>query len=564
MANTPHRPPNTPHRAPSTPHRAPSPLPGPHQPARPDARTPLAPLLAALRPPAEAARTFRRQGHWRAETVLHDVYRGAARHPHRTAIVSHRAHRPAQSRVVRISYGQLAACTDRFALALDALGVGPADPVAFQLPNRWEACALLLACLRTGAVAVPVMAGYGAHDLAAVLDAAQPRLCVVPDQWEGVAPAQILTDLAPRLPWLRRRVVLADTDTGTEAADAVGAVDFAAHFLRTPHERHRPAPALPPGPADRVCLAVTSLGLHAAHSMSLHTPNSLHAGLGPDPGPGGACFSALPLAALPSLLHAVIGPLTRGGTVVLQDLWDAEDALDLMAAAGVRQAYATPAQWAELAAAQHRRPRALPALRHAVTSDPAGTSAALAQQVHQRLGAPLCPAPAGTGPARADGAAAPLAVWRRESGDLAATWQPPARPGTGDPVAPVGLVDPVGPVDPGVGARPRPAAEEIGGVFLVPVTEIEERLLAHPRVAEAAVVACTDPQHGELACAAVVPDGDPPTLLELRAHLLGQGVPPAHLPARLELMGGLPRAATGELHRRRLRGALARRLARSA
>ncbi|MFF1378841.1 AMP-binding protein [Streptomyces sp. NPDC058308] len=513
----------------------------------PPAPAPLAPLLGALRPPAEVTRLFQQQGRWRTETVLHDLYRGAARHPHRTAIVSHHAHRPAQSRLTRLTYAQLAACTDRFALALDALGVRPADPVAFQLPNRWETCALFLACLRIGAVAVPVMPGYGAHDLAAVLGAAQPRLCVVPDQWEGVAPAQILAGLAPGLPWLRHRVVLGDT------ADT-GAVDFAHHFLRTAHERHRPAAglALPPGLPDRICLAVTSLGLHAAHSMALHTPNSLHAGLPPAPEPGGASFSALPLATLPSLLHAVLGPLTRGSTVVLQDLFDPESALDLMAAADVRQAYATPAQWAELAAAQHRRPRPRAALSLALTSDPAGTPAALAQQVHHLLGAPLRAQPRPR-PQLRPGPSSPTAVWRRESGRPSPTWGPQGHTGPGDPVD----LDETG--------QPRLRTEEVGGLFLVPVTEIEARLLAHPRVAEAAVVACTDPQHGELACAAVVPDGDPPTLLELRDHLLGQGVPPAHLPARLELMGGLPRAESGELHRRRLQGALAaRRPTRSA
>ncbi|MEU6996248.1 AMP-binding protein [Streptomyces sp. NPDC046465] len=538
-------------------HRTPhAPPPGARRPPQPPA--PLAPQLGALRPPAEVTRLFQQQGRWRTETVLHDLYRGAARHPHRTAIVSHRAHRPAPSRVTRLTYGQLAACTDRFALALDALGVRPADPVAFQLPNRWETCALFLACLRIGAVAVPLMPGYGAHDLAAVLGAAQPRLCVVPDRWEGVAPARILAGLAPGLPWLRHRAVLGDT------VDP-GAVDFAQHFLRTPHERHRPAAGLPlpPDPADRICLAVTSLGLHAAHSMALHTPNSLHASLPPAPDQAGAGFSALPLATLPSLLHAVLGPLTRGSTVVLQDLFDPEAALDLMAAAGVRQAYATPAQWAELAAAQHRRPRPRAQLALALTSDPAGTPAALSQQVHQLLGAPLRtrpqprprPTTAAGGLERRTprGPSSPTAVWRRESGRLSPTWGPQGRPCPGDPV------------DLDESGQPRLRTEEVGGVFLVPVTEIEERLLAHPRVAEAAVVACTDPQHGELACAAVVPDGDPPTLLELRDHLLGQGVPPAHLPARLELMGGLPRAATGELHRRRLQGALAaRRPTRSA
>ncbi|MEV7192619.1 AMP-binding protein [Streptomyces sp. NPDC093510] len=548
MVTPPRKSPRTP-----TPPRTSSPLPPPSY-----EEMPLAPRLAALRPPAGTARLFTQQGWWRAETVLHDVYRGAARHPHRTAIVSHHAQRPAAGRVRRISYAQLAACTDRFAHALDALGVRAGDPVAFQLPNRWEACALLLACLRTGAVAVPVMPGYGARDLAAVLGAAQARLCVVPDQWEGVAPARILAGLAPALPWLRHRAVL-----GEAAGD--GALDFTRHFLRTPHERHRPARLpLPPGPADRICLAVTSLGLHAAHHMTLHTPNSLHAALPAPHGAGeSASFTALPLAALPSLLHAVIGPLTRGATVVLQDLWDPEAALDLMAEVGVGQVCATPAQWAELAAAQERRPRALDELRHAVTSGPAEIPAALARQVRHSLRVPLRAAPrpawqqeagrAPGGPGRAAyGPSSPSAVWRPDGGGLRPAWAPAGGAGG----APRADLDETG--------RARLRTEEVGGLFLLPVTEIEERLLAHPRVAEAAVVACTDPHHGELACAAVVPDGEPPTLRELREHLLGQGVAPAHLPAHLELMGGLPRAANGELHRRRLQFALARRPTRSA
>ncbi|MGW7207064.1 AMP-binding protein [Streptomyces sp. NPDC054837] len=512
--------------------------------ALPGGDGPLADLLGGLEPPAEVARAFVERGWWRTDTVLHDVYRGAARHPHRTAIVSHQAHRPAPSRVARISYGQLAACTGRFAHALDALGVRPGDPVAFQLPNRWETVALLLACLRTGAVAVPVMTGYGVRDLEAVLAAAEPRLCVVTDLWEGAAPARVLADLAPGLPWLRHRAVLGD------AVDA-GTIDFVRHFVHTPHERYRSAGwlRLPSRPADRVALAVTSLGLRAAHSMALHTPNSLHAGLPSVTGAAEAAFSAVPLASLPSLLHAVIGPLTCGGTVVLQDVWDAETALGLMAAAGVRRVYATPAQWEELVAAREHRPPEGLELYGAFTSDEAGTSAALGRRAHAALGVPLraLPRPAShAGRPSPRGPASPLAVWRRGSG-VGLTWQEDGEV-----------------VDLDEAGHPRLRTEEVGGVFLVPVTEIEALLLGHPRVAEAAVVARADPRHGELACAVVVPDGTPPTLLDLRTHLSAQGVPPAHLPAELILLGGLPRTDTGELRRRHLQDTLAHRPARAA
>ncbi|MCX3060867.1 AMP-binding protein [Streptomyces beihaiensis] len=494
-----------------------------------DGGVPLADLLGAVSPPDEVARAFTERGRWRTETVLHDLYRGAARHPHRAAVVAHRAHRPPATRVIRLSYGQLAAYTDRFAHALDALGVRQGDPVAFQLPNRWETCALLLACLRVGAVAVPVMAGYGAHDLHAVLTAAQPRLCVVPDVWEGTRPARTLADLAPSLPWLRHRVVLGD------AADT-GAVDFEQHFVRTPHERYRRTGwlPLPARLADRICCAITSIGLHGSHAMALHSPNSLYAGRDRDA--HGAGFSALPLAALPSLLHTLVGPLTRGAAVVLQDVWDPRAALDLLAEAGVRHALATPAQWTELVAAQQQHPRELDELRHGVALGPEGASTRLVRQVHDALRVPLRGGPEGEavpdgGAHRTPGAASPLAVWRRETRGLRLTWGQEHAEGPGDLAAPDEDGWP-------------PSAQEVGGVFLVPVTEVQERLLTHPAVREATVVARTDPRHGELACAVVVPEGDPPTLLELRDHLTARGVRPAHLPARLELVAVLPGATT--------------------
>ncbi|MER6185277.1 AMP-binding protein [Streptomyces sp. NPDC001652] len=494
---------------------------------------PLTSLLEPLVPPEDVVRTFTDRGWWRRETLLHDLYRGAAAHPHRTAVVSHRTRLSAARRVTRLSYAQLAAVTDRFAYALDALGTRPGDPVAFQLPNRWETCALLLACWRVGAVAVPVLPGYGARDLHAVLRAAEARLVVVPDGWEGTAPARALASLAPKLPWLRHRVVLGNTVDD-------GAVDFVCHFVDTPHERYGPPGRLrmPTAAADRVGLAVTSLGLRAAHTMALHTANSLYASLPSAVGAGAAPvhLTAVPLASLPSLLHAVIGPLSRGGTVVLQDVWDPEAALGLMNAAKVRRLYATPAQWAELVAARERGLGEAVALDGAFVSDPAGVPAALARQVRSAFGARPGPLPAGRG----QGPASPLAVWRPESADLAPAWGP-------------------GGQDADVSH-----AEEIGGVFLVPVTEVEALLRAHPRVAEAAVVARTDPLHGELACAVVVPDGDPPGLLDLREHLRARGVPPAYLPAELTLLGALPRTASGEPDRGRLRDVLARESARPA
>ena len=547
--------------------------PGDPRPA-PGAEVALAEELAALRPSTELARTFRARGWWRTHSVVHDLYRASAAHPDRTAILAHRAHSQEPAPAVRISYAQLTTYVERFAYALAALGVGPGDPVAFQLPNWWENSALFFACLRLGAVAVPVLPSYGARDLQAVLEAAQPRVCVVPDVFGGVAHAEVLADLAGSLPWLRRRVVVGD-------AAATGALDFADHFLRTPHERHDRGAWLrvPADLADRVCLIVNAIGLDNTHSMFMHTPNSLRAGI---PAPGvpdrDVTYSALPLASLPSLLHAVVGPVLRGGTAVLQDGWDPGTALDVLARDGVSQAYALPVQWSELVSAQLERPRELSALRRALSADPSGTAGRLISQVREVLGVRLHvgrsspEAGAGTTAAgletdlaevdgeeglfriRVRGPSSCLAVWRRDAGQVhLARDHQDGWSDTGDLIR----VDGAGRVE--VLRRP---AEEVGGLFLVPVAEIEDGLRTHPRVAEAAVVACPDPEYGELACAVVVPAGDPPTLPDLREHLLGLGVARAHLPARLELVGALPRDELGEVRRVQLRDQLVRRWAR--
>ncbi|KKD01892.1 hypothetical protein TN53_43570, partial [Streptomyces sp. WM6386] len=88
------------------------------------------------------------------------------------------------------------------------------------------------------------------------------------------------------------------------------------------------------------------------------------------------------------------------------------------------------------------------------------------------------PAPAAAGHPRRPrrGPASPLAVWRRESGGLRPVWEGDDWTDTGRPAGP---------------DEEDRSVEEVGGVFLVPVTEVEEHLLTHPNVAEAAVVAST-------------------------------------------------------------------------
>ncbi len=116
------------------------------------------------------------------------------------------------------SYAELEATSGRFATLLSNLGVGIGDRVVVQVDKSPEAVFLYLACLRTGAIFVPLNIAYTANEISYFLSDAQPLafVCRPEDEevWRplaeglgvkhvltlGVAAAGSLADLACRLP----------------------------------------------------------------------------------------------------------------------------------------------------------------------------------------------------------------------------------------------------------------------------------------------------------------------------------------------------------------------------
>lgn len=91
-----------------------------------------------------------------------------------------------------------------------------------------------------------------------------------------------------------------------------------------------------------------------------------------------------------------------------------------------------------------------------------------------------------------------------------------------------------------------------GGEWISSV-DLENELMAHNAVAEAAVIAIPDDRWGERPLAAVVlRDGMEATAEELRAHL-GSGFARWQLPDRIEFVGAIPRTATGKFKKTALR-----------
>jgi len=93
-----------------------------------------------------------------------------------------------------------------------------------------------------------------------------------------------------------------------------------------------------------------------------------------------------------------------------------------------------------------------------------------------------------------------------------------------------------------------------GGMNISPA-EVEALLVAHPAVADAAVVGYPDDVLGERVAAVVVPadPGTPPTLSLLVDALRAQRIASYKLPERLEVVEALPRNPVGKILKRELR-----------
>jgi malonyl-CoA/methylmalonyl-CoA synthetase len=87
-----------------------------------------------------------------------------------------------------VTYGDLLATSGRLANALVARGVEAGDRVAVQVDKSPEAILLYLACLRAGAIFLPLNTGYTLAELDYFIGDAKPRLVVCsPANAEGIA-----------------------------------------------------------------------------------------------------------------------------------------------------------------------------------------------------------------------------------------------------------------------------------------------------------------------------------------------------------------------------------------
>ena len=86
--------------------------------------------------------------------------------------------------------------------------------------------------------------------------------------------------------------------------------------------------------------------------------------------------------------------------------------------------------------------------------------------------------------------------------------------------------------------------------------EIEDHLLAHPAVFDAAVVSIPDEMLGERSCAFIIARGERPRIADIRAFMRGRGIAAFKIPDQIVHVDAFETTAVGKISRKALRAAL--------
>lgn len=524
-------------------------------------------------PPEELRRRYVADGCWSDTTLGEILAAGLTARADRQLTVRSRT-RPFVG-----TFADGADLARRVAGGLRARGVKPGDLVAFQLPNWVEAAATFWAVAMLGAVPVPIVHFYGAKEVGFILRQSGARVLITASAFGHLDYLGNLEQIRPQLSELELVVVVAgDPPAGDLAFDA----------LTNDDPIDEPASVDPSSPALVAYTSGTTAdpkGVVHAHrtiGFEIRQLGAMQAS-GTPPTLVGA-----PVGHGIGMLAALLLPVFRGDPIHLIDVWDPGVVLQAMLDDGLTSGAGATFFLTSLLdhpsyTEEHRA--LMPYIGLGGSSIPAAVSEradGMGISIVRMYGSTEHPSITGSrheDPREkrlfTDGRPLPGVEIRLvdedgkevgigEPGEIHSRG-PDLFPGYTDPTitaasfdadgwfatGDVGVLD----VDGYLAIVDRKKDIIIRGGENISALEVEELLQRMPGIAEVAVVAAPDARLGEHGCGFVrlLPDADPPSLDEMRAHLEAAGLARQKWPEELRAIDEFPRTPSGKIQKFALR-----------
>ena len=265
-------------------------------------------------------------GHWKNTTILEYFDRNVAQYPDKVAVTDYNTDAGTST---TLSNRQLSRLVNRMALGLVDMGVEKGDVIAMQLPNWWQFMAVSLAAARIGALINPLMPIFRHRELEFMLSFTSAKVFICPKNFRGFDYPAMLEELRSKLPDLKEVLAVGgEINPGSFEERLIDRrwedeMDSAAIF----EERKM-------GPNDVYELLYTS-GTTGTPKCVMQTQNILISGA-----EGFAhrytmtaedsVFMGSPLAHQTGFLAGMLLPIYIGSKTVLLDIWNADTAIEII------------------------------------------------------------------------------------------------------------------------------------------------------------------------------------------------------------------------------------------
>jgi fatty-acyl-CoA synthase len=254
-----------------------------------------------------------------------------------------------------VSFRELGHHANRVAKGLAHIGVSKGTRVGILMPNRpaWLACAV--GALKLGALVVPLNTLHRRPELEYALRHADVTVLITVSQFLNHAYVDLLREICPQLDWSQRplalpqlpalREVVVAGDDGPPAAHALDALCAAGDGLEDNWLEAAQAQVVAHDPAAVFFTSGTTAapkGVVHSHATMLQATHNVadRLGLTADD----RTWGYLPCFFTGGLVAVALATLSRGGTVLLQEVFDAGAALQLMSQHGCTTLFAWPHQ----------------------------------------------------------------------------------------------------------------------------------------------------------------------------------------------------------------------------
>jgi cyclohexanecarboxylate-CoA ligase len=268
---------------------------------------------------SDLAETYRAEGYW-TDKLLTDFFEAAVKATPDKVFVKDDRHGA-------FSYADTSPIVLKLAAALQEKGIGRDDKFVVALPNWYHVPVFALALNYLGAVCVHMPATGGAHEFSGVLSVSEAKGIVVPRSFGSSDHVQMINSIASDLENLELCIAV---DGDPEDSKWLGFDELMAGAQESgPDHSHRP------DASDVTALIFTS-GSSGAPKGVVHSSNSLTAlntTLYPifDFGSDEIIFMGAPLGFSAGLAHGLRLAVVLGCTLILQEVWNSERALETMA-----------------------------------------------------------------------------------------------------------------------------------------------------------------------------------------------------------------------------------------